>query len=116
MDRIIGYCGLICTECPAYLATLKNDDALRKETAAKWSEMFKSDIKPESINCDGCTTPGTKFAHCAECPIRQCALAKNLKNCGWCGDYPCKHVKQFLKWVPDAKKVLDTERKASRTG
>ena len=114
MDRIVGFCGLICTECPAYLATLNDDDELRKSTAAKWSEMFKSDIKPESINCNGCTTAGTKFAHCNECPMRKCAIAKAVTNCGWCRDYPCGHVMQFLKYVPEAKKVLDAERRASK--
>ncbi|MFO7618794.1 MAG: DUF3795 domain-containing protein [Thermoplasmata archaeon] len=113
MDRIIGFCGLVCTDCPAYLATQKNDEKLRKETAAKWSEMYHSDIKPDAINCDGCTTPGKKFHHCTECEMRLCGLAKGVKNCGHCTDYACDKLVAFFKYVPDAKDVLDAEKRAS---
>ncbi len=115
MEKIIGYCGLVCTECPAYLATLKNDDKLRKQTAEKWSEMYKSDIKPENINCNGCTTPGKKIQHCNECEMRLCGIKKGVKNCGRCADYSCDKIEAFLKWVPDAKKVLNAEKKLSKT-
>lgn len=112
MEKIIGFCGLICTECPAYLATANNDGELRKATAKKWSEMYKADIRPEDICCSGCTTPGQKFHHCTECEMRLCGISKKVRNCGHCAEYPCKTVKAFLKYVPDAKKVLDAERKA----
>jgi hypothetical protein len=115
MDKIIGFCGLVCTECPAYLATINNDEELRKATAKKWSEMYKSDIKPENIKCNGCTTQGHKFHHCTECEMRLCGISKKVKNCGHCAEYPCKTMKAFLKYVPDAKKVLDAEKKASKT-
>jgi len=114
MEKIIGFCGLVCTECPAYLATVNDDDGLRRKTAAKWSEMYKSEIKPEDIVCDGCTTAGKKFHHCTECDMRLCGISKSVKNCGRCKEYPCKSIKNFLKWVPDAKKVLDAEKKASQ--
>jgi len=29
MDRIIAFCGLTCTECPAFIATWKDDDKER---------------------------------------------------------------------------------------
>lgn len=113
MDNIIGYCGLLCTECPAYLATQMNDDELRRETAEKWSVLYDSDIKPESINCDGCTTEGAKFHHCSQCEIRACGLARGVKNCGHCDEYPCAKIEEFFGYVPGAKTVLDAE-KASR--
>lgn len=113
MERIVGFCGLVCSECPAYLATVNDDAELRSKTAAKWSEMYGSDIKPEAICCEGCGTPGRKFHHCSECEMRLCGIAKGVKNCGRCKEYPCKTVKAFLKYVPDAKKVLDAERRAS---
>ena len=33
MDKIIAYCGLICTECPAFLATQADDDSQRVQVA-----------------------------------------------------------------------------------
>jgi len=32
---MIAYCGIKCTECPAYIATINNDDAKRKEKLQK---------------------------------------------------------------------------------
>ena len=54
MKKIIAKCGLECTDCNAYKATVADDDDLRKKTAEEWSRMFKADIKAETINCLGC--------------------------------------------------------------
>lgn len=58
MERLIAYCGLVCNECPAYLATQADDDSERTKIAAEWSEAFGSDFKKEDINCDGCLGTG----------------------------------------------------------
>jgi len=58
MKEIIAFCGLPCHECGALLATQDDDDAKRAEVAQQWSKLFKVDIKPESINCDGCLSEG----------------------------------------------------------
>lgn len=44
---MIAYCGLDCSKCDAYLATLENSDIKRMETARKWSKMLRHKIKPE---------------------------------------------------------------------
>ncbi len=62
VKKIVAKCGLACSECPAYIATQTNDDALRAETAAKWSKMFKADIKP-----------GTSTATAARANRRACS-------------------------------------------
>ncbi|HEC96016.1 MAG TPA: DUF3795 domain-containing protein, partial [Euryarchaeota archaeon] len=54
MEKIIGFCGLICSECPAYLATQKDDDNERRKVAETWSKEFNANMKPEDINYDGC--------------------------------------------------------------
>ena len=113
MDKIIAYCGLICTECPAYLAKQNDDNDLRIKTAEEWSKMYGADIKPENINCQGCTIEGIKFAHCLKCEIRACGIEKEVKNCGHCDDYPCSKIQEFFGFVPDAKIVLDAENKGS---
>ena len=50
MKKIIACCGIICSECPAYIAFKNDDDELRAKTAKQWSEEIKADIKPENIN------------------------------------------------------------------
>ena len=106
--EMIAYCGIKCSECPAYIATQKNDDALRAETAKKWSEMFKSDIKASDINCDGCPSDSPRlFSYCATCEIRKCAREKKLATCAACPEYSCQKLDAFLTQVPEARKVLE---------
>lgn len=113
MERIIAFCGLVCSECPAYLATQSDDDAERKKVAKMWSEEFNADISLEDINCDGCITDERVFRHCNVCQIRLCGKEKGILNCGYCDDYACENLTEFFKAVPDAKKVLDNVRMGS---
>ena len=53
----IAVCGIDCTVCPTYKATMTNDNALREKTAAEWSKLYKAEIKPVDINCRGCNAP-----------------------------------------------------------
>ena len=111
-EKMIAYCGITCSECPTFIATQKNDDKMREDTAKKWSEMFKAPIKPADINCDGCPTDSTRlFGYCAQCEIRKCARDKGVKNCAYCADYPCDKLTAFLKNAPEAKALLDEIRK-----
>jgi hypothetical protein len=109
----IAKCGIVCSECPAYIATQKNDDAMRAETAKKWSEMFKSDIKAADINCNGCQSDtGPLFNYCNTCEIRKCAVEKKAATCANCPEYSCAKLDKFLAQVPEARKVLEELRKA----
>ncbi len=108
MENMIGTCGIVCTACPAFIATKNDDNNAREELAKKWSKEFKSDIKSEHINCDGClSTSGKLFTHCAVCEIRKCGHEKKVENCAVCEQYGCEKISNFHKMVPDAKKVLD---------
>ncbi len=109
---MIAYCGLTCTDCPAYLATKNNDDALRAETAAKWSKLFKAEIAPEEIACHGCLSEGgSLFSHCHVCAIRKCGQIKGVENCAHCNEYPCAQLSEFHETVAEAKRVLDDIRR-----
>jgi hypothetical protein len=110
MTKLIACCGLNCAECGAYLATIANDDALRKATAAEWSEMYHAEIKPEDINCSGCTGDGVLFHYPTVCEIRACVKGKGLPNCSKCPDYACEKLQEFFKMAPFAKATLDSLR------
>lgn len=110
MDKMIAYCGLICTECPAYLATQANDRAELERVAAMWREEYNApNITVESVLCDGCLTDqGRKCGHCFDCDIRACAMALNVANCGHCAEYACEKLAGFFGFVPDARATLDS--------
>jgi hypothetical protein len=114
MNKMIAFCGLSCTECPAFLATQKDDDREREKVSQQWSKWMGTEIKPEDINCDGCLSMGMRlFSHCNNCAIRRCGLERSVKNCAHCESYPCEKLDSFLDalGVPEAKKNLERIRK-----
>ena len=87
MNKYIAYCGLDCENCEARIATINNDEALRRKVAALWSELNNANITPEMINCSGCRIDGVKTPYCDSlCPIRACAKERELETCGNCPD------------------------------
>ena len=85
MNKYIAYCGLDCETCDARIATINNDDELRKKVAAEWSKLNGVEITPEMINCVGCRIDGIKTPYCESmCPIRLCAMGKQMETCGSC--------------------------------
>jgi len=109
----LSMCGLDCAVCPAFIARKTDDQALREKTAAEWSQQFHADLKPADINCVGCLkVQGVHIGHCAECEIRKCGLARKVKNCALCSEYPCERISKFLANVPPAKANLDEVRRA----
>jgi len=111
MNEMIAFCGLACNACPAFLATQANDDKNRIEVARMWSEHYKTDIKPEEINCDGCKSDsGVLFGYCSRCEIRKCAKASDKENCAHCEKYVCEKLEPFLKMMPDVKSRLENLR------
>ena len=110
--KTLSMCGLDCTACPAFVAHKANDQALRVKTAAEWSKQFGVALKPEDINCVGCLkTEGVQIGHCADCEIRRCGLARKVRNCALCPDYPCEKIDRFVANVPPAKANLEEVRR-----
>jgi hypothetical protein len=108
VEEIIAYCGIVCTECPAYVATQNDDQEGLKRTAEMWSEQFQSEIKPEDIICDGCLPGHTRYcSHCTECEIRACAIVRGVVNCAHCDGYGCEKLTGFLQYAPEAKAKLE---------
>jgi hypothetical protein len=111
VEKIVAVCGLRCDECPAYIATVSDDDAKREETARQWSKAYNSDISPGDINCMSCLSrEGPHFSHCYECEIRKCATARGVENCAYCEDYACDKVGGLFEMVPAARETLDAIR------
>ncbi len=111
MQEMIAFCGIDCGACPAMIALKNNDDELRKKTAAEWSKMFGAEMKPEDINCVGCSAEGQHIAYCESmCEIRSCARARSVNTCAECDDYLCEKLGKFIANVPEAKERLENLR------
>lgn len=108
MNKMIAYCGLDCEKCDAYLATIRDDQALREKTAKAWAELNQAPILPEHINCLGCRADGVKTVFCDSlCQIRQCALKKGVETCGGCPEMErCGTVGQIHAGAPEARDNL----------
>jgi len=112
MDRIVAYCGLVCSDCAAYAATMANDRAALERVAAQWRQEYNAPgITVESVICAGCVTGDVrKCGHCAECDVRACGVERQVVNCAYCPDYGCEKIERFFGFVPAARAVLDEVR------
>ncbi len=85
----LAYCGLNCHKCPVFIATARDDDALRQKTAREWNNRYAEilrtvgidSLKPEDINCRGCRSESGHFLGCEKCIIRPRCQEKNLVTC-----------------------------------
>lgn len=109
MEKIIAYCGLVCSDCEAYVATQANDlDALERMAARAREEFGVPDATAESARCDGCLGDTEyKSGYCFECQIRACGVERGVVNCAHCADAVCGKLESFLVQAPQARAVLE---------
>ncbi|MEA3438747.1 MAG: DUF3795 domain-containing protein [Chloroflexota bacterium] len=103
-EQIIAYCGLTCTDCPAYIATREDDTEKLKTMALEW---YGVENDATFCVCDGCITDGRKNRWCGECAVRACAVERGVVNCAHCDEYGCETLTAFFGDVPDAKVNLE---------
>lgn len=117
MDDMMAYCGLVCSECPAYKGTQADDMDLLERTARTWSEAFGHEIPVETIRCDGCRTEGgRKAGFCSMCNVRACNVERGLVSCATCPDYVCTKLEDFFKMAPEARQSLERLRAGGEGG
>ncbi len=108
-EQIIAYCGLICTECAAYIATRENDTEKLQALALEW---YGVENDATFCECDGCITDGRKNKWCGECAVNACAKEHGVTNCAHCDEYGCETLTAFFGDAPDAKTNLERIRAA----
>ena len=107
-ERMVAYCGLVCTDCEAYLATQADDwEALEKLAVRARQEYGMVDATAEGSRCNGClAVSGSQIAYCDQCGIRACARERDLPNCAHCPDYACEQLTSFFA-MAHSQAVLD---------
>ena len=108
MDEEIAYCGLVCTECPAYRGHKENDIELLERAAKVWSDAYGETLTADSIRCEGCkSASGVKGETCVMCKVRVCAIDRGVESCALCDDYGCDTLEEILHHAPEARQKLE---------
>ena len=75
MKEYIGYCGLDCEICEGRIATVNDDDEMRKRVALHWSKLNNAEITPEMIKC----AINRAYETCGDCEeLKDCSLLKAI--------------------------------------
>jgi hypothetical protein len=117
-DKLIAPCGLDCAACPAYTATVKDDDELRAETAKQWAAHGFTG-GPEEVNCLGCMSAEAPAIFSDHCPVRMCVVERGVESCAHCGEFACPTLEKhwdFLGKKDEARANLKTLRRPPDTG
>jgi hypothetical protein len=109
---MIAYCGLVCSECEAFLATQANDlVALERLAARARDEYGMAGATLESTMCDGCLSSSHRLCgYCHECQVRACAMERAVPNCAHCPDFACDTLVAFWEMAGEARSTLDAIR------
>ncbi|UCF70742.1 MAG: DUF3795 domain-containing protein [candidate division WOR-3 bacterium] len=113
MKEMIAYCGIVCTGCPAFIATQNNSDEERNRVVEKWSSD-QYPLETKDINCDGClSTSGRLLKFCNECEVRACGLERGVETCAHCEDYGCAKLEKLYSMISgdEARQRLEEIRK-----
>ena len=91
MNKMLGRCGYRCDLC----AARSDDPAVRQRLVDGWRKYLGHQMySAENVRCDGCMNDG-RLAD-KNCPIRPCAIEKDVQNCAYCDEFPCDKLKDFI--------------------
>ena len=91
----LSACGVICSECPAYVAGHAAGPGARQRVAAAWHELYALEFGPEVIACGGCLGPDEDlFFTSRACAARRCCRSRQLSSCAACASRPCADLER----------------------
>jgi len=112
MTGMMSACGVLCSDCPAYLGDVEWI-AHQQLTAAAWKRIYGLNESVENIACGGCLAPDAQVFHtCRTCKARLCCRTKGLSSCAECPEEGCPDLERAQSaWdgVPDLAKTLSRE-------
>ena len=94
MNQLMCCCGHDCSRCLTYLATINNDENLRKQSQSFYKTEFAIDIPLKDIHCLGGRSEDV-FCLCKECLFIKCYKEHEIEMCSECCDYPCEKIKDY---------------------
>ena len=110
-------CGIDCSQCGQYKATMENDLA----AAATLVEWFRGQgwigkaegaeaVMAKAPLCKGCwqRTADCFFkCGCNKKDFAQCCRDRQIDHCGQCADFPCEPYSEWTGWDTSCKKAME---------
>lgn len=106
MADLIAYCGINCDTCPLYIATINNDEAMKKEILLKYEKLYNRSFEIKEMECYGCKS-GMKFSLSNACNITPCNINRGTETCSQCENYQCERIKKFYEWQVNNETGVD---------
>jgi hypothetical protein len=91
MNNEIAYCGIKCTTCPLYVATLNDDVSMKREILLQYEKLYNRSFDIRDMECYGCKSK-KKFFLSNNCNITPCNMSKGVETCSQCTNYPCERI------------------------
>ncbi len=111
----ISCCGIICSECPVYTATERNDPSMKKYLAHEYSSE-EAAFYPKDISCFGCHTVSADHNKFGKgCKIRKCCKSKGVKICAECRDFPCSLTEEYVPLGTEHRARLEEMHEACKS-
>jgi hypothetical protein len=108
MEPVITRCGYRCDLCLAYKPNVKKNPSNQQILSDGWYKYFGFRIPPEKIICDGCMSENPILIDIT-CPVRPCAMEKELSNCALCNSYICEKLTERLVSYEEHRNRVGTE-------
>ncbi len=90
LTKVMSACGVICSDCAAYMAASKGS-AYQQEAADAWSRIYGFQTETEKMTCGGCLSSDERVFHTSvRCAARRCCLSKGLGSCAECPEESCE--------------------------
>ena len=86
---MISACGVICSNCPAYLGATKGIDH-QMQTVEAWHRIYGLNETIEHITCGGCLSQDEEVFYTSRtCKARNCCRSKGFSSCAECPEENC---------------------------
>ena len=109
----LSYCGIDCSACDVFKATVEGDQEARMRAVELWTPTARKHwgmekLDPNILDCAGCRTTDVQHKGYGRCPIRPCARQRNLSSCGLCREWrTCERLSGVLADSPEARTNLE---------
>jgi hypothetical protein len=112
MAKIMSACGVLCSDCPAYLGKAKGV-AHQKRTVDAWLRIYGRNEDVKAISCSGCLSSDDQVFYTSRtCKARRCCRSKGFASCAECPVERCADLEKAQSvWdgVPDIAETLSRE-------